>query len=81
MLSCVDAVGDSYEGIGLMAKAGLVDRRLMLDNYSAIVLDAWAALLEATAILRAHYGPALWENFEYLVVLSQEWNAAHANGT
>jgi hypothetical protein len=32
----------------------------------------WAALLDVTAILRAHYRSSIWENFEYLAVLSQD---------
>jgi len=81
ILSKVEAVGDSYENIGVLAKAGLVDRRLLLDIYSALVLDAWAALIDATAILRAHYGSSIWENFEYLAVRSEDWIAARPNGT
>jgi hypothetical protein len=79
-ISSVEAVGDSYENIGVLAKAGLVDRRLLLDIYPALVLDAWAALIDVTAILRAHYGSSIWENFEYLAVLSQDWKVAHPNG-
>ncbi len=81
VISSIEAVGDSYENIGLLAKTGLVDRRILLDIYPMLVIDAWTALLDVTAILRAHYGSSLWENFEYLVVLSQDWNAAHADGT
>jgi|HubBroStandDraft_4_1064222.scaffolds.fasta_scaffold00005_164 hypothetical protein len=81
VLSKVEAVGDSYENFGVLAKAELVDRRLLLDFYTAVVLDAWAALIDTTAILRAHYGSSIWENFEYLAVLAQDWNAARPNGS
>lgn len=80
-ISCLENVGDFYESVGVFAKTGLVDRRLLLDIHSAIVLDTWNALTDVTAILRSHYGRAIWENFEYLVVLSQDWTAAHPDGT
>ncbi len=81
MVSSIETVGDSYENIGLLAKAGLVDRRILLDIYPMLVLDAWTALRDVTAILRAHYGSSLWENFEYLVVLSEDWLESHSDGT
>jgi hypothetical protein len=34
-----------------------------------------------TAILRGHYGRAIYENFEYLAVLSQDWGAKHPDGS
>ena len=80
MISNAEAVGDSYENIGVMAKTGLVDRKLLLDIHSLVILDAWNALIDVTAILRAHYGSVLWENFEYLVVLAQDYDATHRGG-
>jgi hypothetical protein len=80
MISDAEIVGNSYENIGVLAKTGLVDRQHLLDIHSQLVIDAWSALGDMTAILRAHYGSAIWENFEYLAVLSQDWQAAHAGG-
>lgn len=80
-ISYAEVVGDFYENMGVFAKTGLVDRRLLMDIHAAVVLDAWNALAEVTAILRAHYGRAIYENFEYLAVLSQDWNAAHPDGS
>ncbi len=80
MISNAEVVGNSYENMGVLAKTGLVDRRLLLDIHSQLTLDAWSALADMTAILRAHYGDAIWENFEFLTVLSQDWQATHATG-
>jgi hypothetical protein len=80
-ISYVEIVGDYYENMGVFAKTGLVDRRLLLDIYAALVLDAWNALLDVTAILRGHYGRSIYENFEYLAVLSEDWSAAHPDGS
>jgi hypothetical protein len=46
-----------------------------------MVVDTWNATAEVTAILRAHYGPAIYEKFEYLLVLSQAWISANPQGT
>ncbi|MGC1381306.1 MAG: hypothetical protein WA814_09845 [Candidatus Baltobacteraceae bacterium] len=80
-ISYVEIVGDFYENMGVFAKTGLVDRRLLMDIHAAVVLDAWNALIDVTALLRAHYGQAIYENFEYLAVLAQDWNAAHPAGS
>ena len=80
-ISYVETVGDYYENVGVFAKTGLVDRGLLLDIHAAIVLDAWNALIDVTAILRGHYGSSIYENFEYLAVLSQDWVAAHPSGS
>lgn len=80
-ISYAEIIGDFYENMGMFAKTGLVDRRLLMDIHSALVLDAWDALAETTAVLREHYGRAIYENFEYLVILSQDWSAAHPDGT
>ncbi|MBV8366958.1 MAG: hypothetical protein JO194_10745, partial [Candidatus Eremiobacteraeota bacterium] len=37
-------------------------------------------MLPYTAIARRRLGDALWENFEYLVVLSRAWMASHPHG-
>ncbi len=79
-ISYAEIVGDFYENMGVLAKTGLIDRRLLMDIHSALILDAWDALAEVTAILRAHYGRSIYENFEYLVVLSQDWTAALPDG-
>ncbi|MGC1348350.1 MAG: hypothetical protein WA858_01040 [Xanthobacteraceae bacterium] len=34
-----------------------------------------------TAMSRRSAGDALWENFEYLAVLAQDWAAVHPKGT
>jgi hypothetical protein len=79
-ISKTEAIGDWYERLGLLARSGLVDRQLLVETYSALVTDAWNALAEVTAIMREHYGRSLWENFEYITVLSQDWEAKHRDG-
>jgi hypothetical protein len=45
------------------------------------VIQAWSQLAPVTAIARRSRGDAIWENFEYLTVLAQDWRTTHAKGT
>ncbi|MBV8148344.1 MAG: hypothetical protein JO092_04570 [Candidatus Eremiobacteraeota bacterium] len=74
-------VGNFYEGMGALVKSGLADRDLVLDSYYGQALSMWELCAPITAILRRQEGIGLWENFEYLTVLSQDWEAAHPQGT
>jgi hypothetical protein len=74
-------VGNFYESMGALVKARLVDPKLVLEIWSYNVALYWARLAPITAILRRRDGPGVWENFEYLTVLSQDWIDAHPNGT
>jgi hypothetical protein len=73
-------VGNFFETMGMLVKVGMVDRNLTLDVLSGNVVQAWTLLASFTAILRRR-DKGLWENFEYLTVLSQDWTAAHPHGT
>jgi hypothetical protein len=42
---------------------------------------SWEKLAPVTANFRRKEGSGLWDNFEHLTMLSQEWIAAHPNGT
>src|SRR5580704_11993051 len=77
----VIAVGNFYEGMGVLVEAGLVDRELVLKIWSGIVTIAWEKLTPVTAILRREAGSGIWDNFEHLTILSQDWIAAHPTGT
>lgn len=75
------AVGNYYEEMGLLVKSGLVDRDLLCDMHSIRIVGAWRALSEFVAIARERVGPAVYENFEYLTILAQDWVAKHPSGT
>jgi len=64
-----------------MVKRKLIDRIMALDLYSGNAIGAWQALTPITVAARRRSGNAVWENFEYFVVLSQDWLAAHPDGT
>jgi hypothetical protein len=81
LIAQAELVGDAFELMGLFAKTRLVERDLLLDIYSAVIVDGWERLSDVTAALRSSSGQSMWENFEYLTVLSQDFIRSHPNGT
>ena len=77
----VRTIGNFYEGMGVLVKTGLVDRELVSQIWADQVSAAWEKLGPIAAIARRRAGDGLWENFEYLAVLQQDWLAAHPKGT
>jgi hypothetical protein len=51
-------------------KTGLVDRKLVLEVWSDLLIIVWEKLPPVTAIMLRKGGSGVWENFEYLVVLA-----------
>jgi hypothetical protein len=77
----VSAVGNFYEGMGVLVKSGLIDRKMALEMWSYRIISDWKDITPVMAISRRHAGSALWENFEYMTVMSEDWIAAHPDGT
>jgi hypothetical protein len=73
-------VGDFYEGVGLLTRTGLVDRALALNAWASYAPGMWNRLAPFLALTRRRLGKGAWENFEYFVVLSQDWLARHPDG-
>ena len=65
---------------GVFVKAGLLDKDLALDLWSGVSIGTWNRFAPLTALVRRS-NSSLWENFEYLTVLSEDFSAAHARGT
>jgi hypothetical protein len=73
-------IGNAYEELGILVKNGIVDRDLFLDRYSWTILGMWRRLEQVCADSRVATGQAaLWENFEYLAVLSEDWLRDHVS--
>jgi len=80
-IGSVMAQGNFYESLGVLVRAGLVDRDLALEMWSGVVIEAWERIAPLTSIIRRRMGSSVWENFEYLTVTSEDWTAAHPKGT
>ena len=71
-------IGNTFENIGSMVKNRILDEHLVMDIYSWIIDSYWKRLSGLTAIGRASTGEqSIYENFEYIAVLSQRWLASH----
>lgn len=68
-----------FEGVGAFVRYGIIDRELACDIWSFVVTDTWENLEPAIAIRRQKF-PEVWENFEYLAVLCEEWQRKHPSG-
>ncbi len=81
LIAKINAHANFYETVGMIVRTGLVDRKLVLQQWDGVVIWTWEHLAPYTAILRRSEGNVLWERFEYLTVLAQDWLAAHPKGT
>lgn len=71
-------IGNIYEELGILVKAGIVNKALFLDRYCYVIPQAWNRLADFAALTReAADDPGIWENFEYITVMSQNWMQSH----
>jgi hypothetical protein len=71
-------VCDYYERLGSCIKFGLIAEELYFDNSTPERF--WNILEPGIALYRQNRGPTAYENFEYLVIRSNEWDRRHPNG-
>lgn len=68
-------VGNIYEELGILVKAGIVNQSLFLERYCGVIVRGWDRLVDFTALVReAANEPGIWESFEYITVLAIDWN-------
>jgi hypothetical protein len=71
---------DIWEQIGTLIKYRFVQQDPLLDIAGGAIYDHWERLALTIAILRARFGPAIYENFEYVAALGKQWRQRHPNG-
>jgi hypothetical protein len=64
-----------FETLGSYTNRGVVPRDLLCDMWSPVLLETWTMSAPLIAIMRRTGGPALFENFEMLAVISERWLA------
>jgi hypothetical protein len=74
-------LANSYDWVGSLVKHELIPEESLLDVYSGRIAQAWKIIEGVVPLVRKHSGPAVWENFEFLVVRAGEWNRRYPNGT
>jgi hypothetical protein len=67
-----------YERLGSYVKNNMISANYYLDCSSPQMY--WDLLAPIVGVLRQKHGEAAYENFEYLVVLGQDWDARHPAG-
>jgi hypothetical protein len=68
----IGTVANFFESMGLFVKSRIIDRRIACDFWAYIVLRNWNALAPVVTYVRdALATDALWENFEYMAMLSK----------
>ncbi len=65
-------VANFFESMGAFVRFNIIDRRIACDLWCGIILSSWNALLPIVR-LRRELDPGVWENFEYLTVLAEEF--------
>lgn len=74
LADATNLVGNTYEELGILVKKGIIDRDIFMDRYSGVIRGSWGRLVRALGWMRAVTNePRIWENFEYLVVLAQDF--------
>jgi hypothetical protein len=76
----VNVVGNFFESLGTFVRHGIVDSQIAVTLWSGVVVRNWQLLGPALAIMRRTNGPGLWDQFEYLARISQEWLDSHQDG-
>ena len=70
-----------FEHVGVLVKNRIIDRDIACNLWRGVVLRNWYAVEPVVRNLRIQRdAPALWENFEYLAVLSKRFDDAHPQG-
>ncbi len=80
LFEAAGALGNSFELIGGMVRNRVVAPEVFLANYWWVVTSSWSRMREYIALSRVYTGTnSLFEDFEYLTVISGEWAARHPN--
>ena len=78
----IATVANFFESMGMFVKNGIIDQHLACDFWCYSVVRNWQALAPVISYVRQEINvPALWENFEYMAVLSDDYLKAHPGGS
>lgn len=78
-LESIRMMANFFENVGAFVRHGIIDGNMACDLWSGVVLDTWK-VLEPVVLIRRHRASGLWENFEYLAVLSEDYIKKHPMG-
>lgn len=74
-------LGNFYENVGMFVRLGTVDRTTVCTLWGGLIDEAWTGLAPLLSVIRSDpTNFAIWENFEYLATIAQDWAAQHPDG-
>ena len=80
--AAIRTIANFFEDMGAFVANNLLDKHIVCTLYSENVTSAWQSIAPVVALLRhKNQNPALWENFEYLAVMSSQFIEQHPSGT
>jgi hypothetical protein len=75
------SIANFFEDMGSFVLTGVLHESIVCNLYSENVVDAWKAIAPIAFFIRTHRKmPSIWENFEYLAVLSEKFMERYPNG-
>jgi hypothetical protein len=79
--AAIRTIANFFEDMGAFVLTRLLDKRIVCMLYSENVTSAWTSIAPVAALLRHKLrSPSIWENFEYLAVLSANFIEKYPNG-
>ena len=79
--AAIRTIANFFEDLGAFVLTNLLDPRIVCRLYSENATSAWTSIAPVAALLRHKLeSPAIWENFEYLAVLSAAFIEQYPNG-
>jgi len=77
----IGAVANVHEAIGLFVRRGVIDKHSACSLWGWQAKTGWDALAPIVAFVRENdKSDAIWENFEYIAVLSNQFIDRYPNG-
>jgi len=80
LIARANSIGNFFGNLGFLVKTGIISRELAVNIWWNHAVARWDDLRLFTAIIR-HTQGEVWTDFEYFVVLSQDYIAAHPAGS
>lgn len=81
-LAQLRVVCNHFESIGAFVRLGSIDAKVACELWALVVLECWRGVAPVAALVRVRYKTdAVWDKFEYLAVLSEQYLAANPEGT
>lgn len=79
--AAIRTIANFFEDMGAFVLTNLLDEHIVCTLYSENVTSAWRSIAPVAALLRHKLGsPQIWENFEYLAVVSARFIDRYPNG-